>query len=73
MSILHRIRTYRKQELAALYFPHAAPRIAVHHLMRWINRCPPLLAELEACHYRRHAKVFTARQVALIFRHLEEP
>lgn len=62
-----------KTELALLYFPDATSRTAVRHLMRWIDRCKPLLVELEACGYTTRQKSFTCRQVHLIYGHLGEP
>ena len=68
-----KIRSYSKQELAMLYFPDSDPRIATNHLMRWINRCPPLLEALAKLHYRRSAKFFTTTQVTMIMEYLGEP
>ena len=47
--------------------------VATNHLMRWVHGCPPLMEELEAVGYCRSQKWLTARQVALIVRHLGEP
>ena len=63
----------KKNELAALYFPGAAPKVATRHLMRWINGCPPLNEELRAAGYSPLQKIFTARQTALIYNHLGDP
>lgn len=63
----------KKGDLAVLYFPESAPRVAVRHLMRWINGCPPLLKELSATGYRASQKIFTSRQTALIHYHLGSP
>lgn len=68
-----KIRSYSKQELAMLYFPDSDPRIATNHLMRWINRCLPLLEALAKLHYRRSAKFFTTTQVTMIMEYLGEP
>lgn len=62
-----------KTEIALLYFPDSTPKVAVRHLMRWINRCTPLLHELEATGYCSTQKYFTCRQVRLIYYHLGEP
>lgn len=64
---------YAKQELAMLYFPDADPRTATNHLMRWINRCDPLVEALGRIHYRRTTKYFTSTQVRLIMEYLGEP
>ena len=44
-----KIRCYSKQELAMLYFPDAAPHVAVNRLTGWIRRCRPLDAALQQC------------------------
>ena len=41
-----------KHDLAHEFFPDAERHVAVNHLMRWINRCPPLVEKLRACGYR---------------------
>lgn len=63
----------KKADLAVLYFPDSEPRVAVRHLMRWINGCRPLLEELSATGYRASQKIFTSRQTTLISRHLGSP
>ena len=68
------IRLYSKQELAMLYFPDAAPDVAMKRLNRWINRIPGLVAELEACPATgKNSKHWTRRQVEIIVRYLDEP
>lgn len=41
-----------KHDLAHEFFPDAERHVAVNHLMRWINRCPPLVEKLRAYGYR---------------------
>ena len=67
------IRTYTKKELALMYFPESTPRTAVNHLMAWIYRCTPLLAQLETAGYEKSTKGFTPRQTRLIVEYLGEP
>ena len=68
------VQGYSKQELAMLYFPNCPnPHVAVNRLTRWIQRCQPLKAELEAVHYCKYAKFFTPREVALIVSYIGEP
>ena len=62
-----------KTEIALLYFPGRAPKVAVRHLMRWSTRCAPLLHDLEATGYRPCQKSFTCRQLQLVYLHLGEP
>ena len=66
-------KCYSKQELALQYFPDATPEVASAHLMRWINRCPSLLKQLEESGYQKNAKEFNPLQVSFIFFHLGEP
>ena len=56
-----------------MYFPDSQPRTAVNHLMAWINRCTPLLGQLETAGYEKTSKGFTPRQVRLIVEHLGDP
>lgn len=69
-----KIKAYGKSELAQLYFPDAnSPHTAVNHLMSWIHRSPKLTAELEKMGYKKSAKYFTPREVALVVELLGEP
>ncbi len=68
-----RLRVYTKTELAKLYFPDATQRMAVKHLMRWINGCKPLRDALREQHYSPTMRYFTSRQTALIVEYLGEP
>ena len=63
----------RKQTLAHEYFPDATPHVAVNHLMRWINRCTELLAELTTQGYSKHKRYFSPSQVENIYYYLGEP
>lgn len=67
------IRSYTKQELALRYFPDATPAVASAHLMRWLQRCAPLMEQLRQSGYSKHDKVFTPIQVAHIVHYLGEP
>lgn len=67
------IRAYSKQELANLYFPDAAPHIAVNRLNRWIKQCHPLSQAMEGIHYNKNRKYFTPQEVALIASYLGTP
>lgn len=68
-----RVRCYEKTTLANLYFPQVKPETAVKHLHRWICRCTALLNEMQADDYHPRSKMFSAREVRLIVRHLGEP
>ena len=68
-----RCRLYRKSELARLYFPHSTPRSAIRQLLRWINRCRPLRAALDAAGCNRYRQSYLSHEVRLIVQHLGEP
>lgn len=66
-------RTQRKSSLAMLYFPEAAPAIALQRLRRWIVRCRPLREELFQMGYDKQRQYFLKREVSAIVKHLGEP
>lgn len=69
-----KVRAYGKSELAWLYFPTAnSAHTAVNHLMAWVYRIPQLVDGLQKHGYRKTAKFFTPREVALIIDYLGEP
>ena len=65
-----KIKIYKKFELAKLYFPEQSKHVALNHLMRMVNHCPPLLEALRREGYERLAKTFTMRQTLLIYEYL---
>ena len=69
-----KVRAYGKSELAWLYFPTAnSAHTAVNHLMAWVRRNPDLVNGLHKLSYRKSAKYFTPKEVALIIDYLGEP
>ena len=68
-----RLRAYSKSELARAYAPEIDGRSALNRLRYWIDYNKQLTDELLTAGYRRNQKVFTVRQVELIFRYLGEP
>lgn len=69
----YRIRPYYKGELAQAYAPDISPASAVNRLSYWIKRNKQLAEALRQTDYRATQRVFTSRQVALIFEYLGEP
>lgn len=67
------LKPYSKAELGMAYAPHLTQGGAVNRLMSWINHDASLTEALSQCGYSRHQKVFTIKQVGLIFEHLGEP
>ena len=62
------------KELAAMYFANSTPKAATTHLKRWIDRNESLKNELtETGYIMEGQRVFTPRQVELVFRYLGEP
>ena len=68
-----KIKIYNKFELAREYFPGQSRHVAVNHLMRLINHCPPLLEALRLEGYKHHKKTLTVRQTLLIYEYIGEP
>ena len=68
-----KIRPYYKSELAEAYAPCLTPNSALNRLALWIDLNAPLSEALAQTGYRRKQKVFTSKQVALIFEYLGEP
>ena len=69
----YRIRPYYKSELAEAYAPFLTTNSAQNRLALWIDLNPQLSQALAQTGYRRTQRVFTSRQVALIFEYLGEP
>ena len=68
-----KINAMTKTQVALLYNPNVSPKSAVQTLMRWIERNPPLKAELEESGYKRSQKIFSPKQVRIIYKYLDEP
>lgn len=66
-------KRYSKTELALMYFPDSSPETARRHLMSWITSNPELMECLRREHYDRNSRIFTKRQVQLIFDYLDDP
>ena len=67
------LRTYSKSELAMAYAPEISVHGAVNRLMSWIRYNESLYAALQAAGYKTNQRLFTTRQVAIIFEYLGEP
>ena len=63
----YRIRPYYKSELAEAYAPCLSLGAALNRLAHWIDTNTELTEALAQTGYRRTQRVFTSRQVALIF------
>ena len=67
------LRSYSKSELAQAYAPHLTVHGAVNRLMNWIKYNEPLYQALQQSGYTINQRLFTVRQVTLIFEYLGEP
>jgi hypothetical protein len=68
-----KIRPYYKSELAQAYAPDICQGAALNRLALWIKTNSRLTEALRETDYRVTQRMFTSRQVALIFEHLGEP
>ena len=69
----YRIRPYYKIELAQAYAPDITPGAALNRLANWIKTNRQLTEELRKTDYRTNQRMYTSKQVALIFEYLGEP
>ena len=67
------IRHYYKWELAQAYAPNLSPGSAVNRLTAWIKLNVSLSEALVQTGYNPRQRLFTSKQVALIFEFLGEP
>lgn len=68
-----RVRPYYKNELAQAYAPDISPGAALNRLALWIRVNTSLSEALAQTGYQSKQRVFTSKQVALIFEYLGEP
>ena len=68
-----RIRPYYKSELAQAYAPDISLGSALNRLALWIRTNRQLTEALRKSDYRVTQRMYTSRQVALIFEYLGEP
>lgn len=67
------LHSYRKQELAMLYFPSQDKNGATRSLRRWIVQCPTLNERLIQEGYSIKHKFYSRREVELIVEFLGLP
>ncbi len=68
-----RLKTYKKNELAMMYFPDVTKDAASRNFRRWIRQCPPMMKELQAMGYDKNRQYLLKAEVEVIVRHLGEP
>ena len=62
-----------KKQLALAYAPDLSVGGAINRLRHWLHHNAALMDELRQTHYRETQHLLTARQVAIIMKHLGEP
>ena len=68
-----KIRPYYKSELAQAYAPDICQGAALNRLALWIRTNKQLAEALRSTDYRTTQRMFTSKQVSLIFEYLGEP
>lgn len=68
-----RLKTYKKSELAMMYFPDVTKASASKNFRRWIRNCHPMMQELEAMGYDKNRQYLLKAEVEVIVKHLGEP
>ena len=67
-----KIRTYSTKELAMMYFDNE-PSSSTRQLKSWIERNKELKIKLIANGYSNRQRIWTPKQVELLFHYLGEP
>ena len=62
-----------KKELSQLYAPELTLGAALNRLRQWLHHNSALMHDLHEANYHDGDRLFTPRQVEIIFRHLGEP
>ena len=65
--------TLSKTELAWQFSPKMSQSGALNRLRRWIDGDPELLSALRSAGYRRNQRLFTTRQLSIIYDYLGDP
>ena len=68
-----KISPMSKKQLALAYAPELSESGAYKRLHQWLHFNKNLMADLRAANYQDKQRVFTGKQVAIIFQYLGEP
>lgn len=68
-----RLKTYKKNELAMLYFPDVSKSSASRNFRRWIRNCPGLMSDLATKGYDKNRQYLLKTEVEVIVKYLGEP
>ena len=68
-----RLRTYKKNELALMYFPDVSKDAASRNFRRWIRPCPDMQKELRTIGYDKNRQYLLKAEVEVIVKYLGEP
>jgi hypothetical protein len=66
-------KAYTHQQLAVMFFPELSPESASRQLTRWIKRDPELLLALQHMGYGDRHRVYSPKQVEVLFNYLGRP
>ena len=61
-----RLKTYKKNELAMMYFPDVTKDAASRNFRRWIRQCPPMMKKLQAMGYDKNRQYLLKAEVEVI-------
>lgn len=68
-----KIQALHLKEIAGIYFPNSTPRSANTQIKRWFMYNKALMKALSDAGYVNGQRVFTPKQVQLVFEYLGEP
>ena len=68
-----RVSPMSKKQLALAYAPELSESGAYKRLHQWLHFNKQLMSDLYAANYQDSQRVFTGKQVAIIFQYLGEP
>lgn len=68
-----KVRTYKKSELALMYFPNSTKEAASRSFRRWLTRSTVMMKELCEVGYDKNRQYLLKTEVEIIVKHLGEP
>lgn len=68
-----KVRTYKKSELALMYFPNSTKEAASRSFRRWLTRSTAMMNELGNVGYDKNRQYLLKTEVEIIVKYLGEP
>lgn len=68
-----KVRTYKKSELALMYFPNSTKEAASRSFRRWLTRSSAMMNELDNVGYDKNRQYLLKTEVEIIVKYLGEP